>query len=108
MMWHATSNTRYFSMGRRQLFLSLSDIRKDSETFYTRQFLDFFQTGTNLKHVQRSHKNRYVLRGFLLCRNCWRQKYEFLTIDKDSVSLENIEKDLMTLQYYNMVSYCQC
>jgi len=46
-------------MGRHRLFLPLSDIRKDSETFYARQHesLDFFQTDTNLKHMYNDHIN---------------------------------------------------
>jgi len=33
---------------------------------------------------------------------CWQQTYRFLVIDKDS-ALTNTEKNLMTLQYRNVI-----
>jgi len=46
----------------------------------------FKQDGINLKHVYNDHVNTDMsYEDFCeLCRNCWRQKYGFLVIDKDS------------------------
>ena len=45
---------------------------------------------------------------FALCHNCWRQKYGFLVIDKNSALKDRkSEKDLMSSRYHNVVSHCQ-
>ncbi|EZA53498.1 hypothetical protein X777_07303 [Ooceraea biroi] len=47
----------------------------------------FRQNGTNLRHVYNDHVNTdMTFEEFVaLCRDCWRRRYGFLVIDKDSV-----------------------
>lgn len=46
----------------------------------------FKQDGTNLKHVYNDHVNTDMSYEKFneLCRECWRRKYGFVMIDKDS------------------------
>ncbi|EZA62849.1 hypothetical protein X777_01165, partial [Ooceraea biroi] len=46
----------------------------------------FRQDGTNLRHVYNDHVNTdMAFEEFVaLCRDCWRRRYGFLVIDKDS------------------------
>jgi len=50
----------------------------------------FKQDGNNLKHVYNDHVNIDMSYEdfYELCRSCWRQKYGFLVIDKDSTLID--------------------
>ena len=56
----------------------------------------FKQDGTNLRHVYNDHVNTdMTFESFNdLCARCWRRRYDFVVIDKDSCTKVDIEEDL--------------
>jgi len=82
----------YFSMGRHAdvdsfyLCQTYAKIPKHLIRDNANLLILFKQDGINLKHVYNDHVNTDMsYEDFCeLCRNCWRQKYGFLVIDKDS------------------------
>ena len=86
----------YFSMGRHAnvdcFYLCLSYARipkhliRDNANF----LMLFKQDGTNLRHVYNDHVNTdMTFESFNdLCARCWRRRYDFVVIDKDSSMYE--------------------
>ena len=86
----------YFSMGRHAnvdcFYLCQSNARiskhliRDNANF----LMLFKQDGTNLRHVYNDHMNTdMTFESFNdLCARCWRRRYDFVVIDKDSSTYE--------------------
>ncbi|KYN16162.1 hypothetical protein ALC57_11594 [Trachymyrmex cornetzi] len=82
----------YFSMGRHAnvdcfyLCQTYAKIPKHLIRDNANLLILFKQDGTNLKHVYNDHVNTdmWYDEFYLLCRDCWRKKYGFVVIDKDS------------------------
>jgi len=65
----------------------------------------FKQDDINLKHVYNDHVNTDMsYENFReLCRCYWQQKYGFVVINKVRLRMDDIEKNLMSMRYLNMV-----
>lgn len=82
----------YFSMGRHSnvdsfyLCQTYARISKHLIRDNANLLILFQQDGTNLKHVYNDHVNTDMSYETFcsLCRRCWREKYGFVVIDKDS------------------------
>jgi hypothetical protein len=83
----------YFAMGRHSsidcfyLCQTYARIPKHLIRDNANLLILFKQDGTNLKHVYNDHVNTDMSYDEFcgLCRDCWRQKYGFVVIDKDSM-----------------------
>ena len=82
----------YFAMGRHSmvdcfyLCQTYAKIPKHLIRDNANLLILFKQDGTNLKHIYNDHVNMDMTYDdfYDMCRECWRDKYGFLVIDKDS------------------------
>ena len=85
----------------------MSDICKDIEASYNANLLK--QNGINLKHVYNDHINTDMsYENFCeVCRCCWQQKWICSQIKTVCLRMNDTEKDLINMRYFNMISRCQ-